>query len=123
MFAFIAGYDRTLVLGTLMAGAGLVLINAQATMMLPLSVGLLIGRLTTVEVLRQATAVVTIGILVAVGTSLLPFFAVQVVVGVVVLVISRRGLLGVPPLSRPLLIVRSGGRYCARRCRSPPRLS
>jgi O-antigen/teichoic acid export membrane protein len=104
MFAFIAGYDHTLVLGTLVAGAGLVLINAQATMMLPLSVGLQIGRLTTVEVLRQATAVVTIGILVAVGASLLPFFAVQVVVGVVVLVASpwlvRRSAMVPPALDR-----------------------
>ena len=85
LFALIAGYERTLVLGTLVAGTGLVLINLQATMMLPLSVGLQIGRLTAVEVLRQATAVVTIGILVAIGASLLPFFAVQVVVGMVAL--------------------------------------
>jgi O-antigen/teichoic acid export membrane protein len=88
LFALIAGYDRTLVLGTLLAGIGLVLINLQATTMLPLSVELQIGRLTAVEVLRQAAAVVTIGILVAAGASLLPFFAAQIVVGVVVLLVT-----------------------------------
>ena len=100
IFALIAGYDSTLVVGTLVAGLGLVLINAQATMMLPLSVGLRIGRLTSIEVLRQSTAVIAIGILVVAGASLLAFFAVQVVVGFVVLA-ATPWLVGKAAMVRP----------------------
>jgi O-antigen/teichoic acid export membrane protein len=102
VFTLIAGYDRTLVIGTLVAGIGLVFINAQATMMLPLSVGLQLGRLTSVEVLRQATAVVAIGILVAAGASLLSFFAVHVVVGLVALA-ATPWLVGRAAMVRPAL--------------------
>jgi O-antigen/teichoic acid export membrane protein len=96
LFALAAGYDRTLVLGTLLAGVGLILINAQATLMLPLSVELRIARLTLADVLKQAVAVAVIGLLVAAGASLLPFFAAQVVVGTIVLgvtpwLVGRRG--------------------------------
>jgi O-antigen/teichoic acid export membrane protein len=87
-FAIVAGYEDELVLGTLLAGAGLVLINAQATMMLPLQVDLRIGRLTAAEVLRQALTVVGIVVLVAAGASLLPFFAVPIIVGLGVLAAS-----------------------------------
>jgi O-antigen/teichoic acid export membrane protein len=98
-FAIVAGYDDELVLGTLLAGAGLVLINAQATMMLPLQVDLRIGRLTAAEVLRQALTVAGIVVLVAAGASLLPFFAVPIIVGLGVLAAS-------PLLIGPYLVFR-----------------
>jgi O-antigen/teichoic acid export membrane protein len=88
LFALAAGYDHTLVLGTLVAGVGLVLLNVQAAMVLPLSVELRIGRLTTIEVIRQTTAVLAIGLLVAWGASLLPFFGVQLIVGAVALAVT-----------------------------------
>jgi O-antigen/teichoic acid export membrane protein len=87
-FALLAGYEDELVAGTLLAGAGLVLVNAQATMMLPLHVDLRIGRLTAAEVLRQALTVAGIVVLVAAGAALLPFFAVPIFVGVGVLAAS-----------------------------------
>jgi O-antigen/teichoic acid export membrane protein len=99
VFAVVAGYDDELVVGTLLAGAGLVLINAQATMMLPLQVDLRIGRLTAAEVLRQALTVAGIVILVAAGASLLPFFAVPIIVGLGVLAAS-------PLLVGPKLVFR-----------------
>ena len=49
-FAFAVGYENELVLGTLLAGVGIVLINAQAMMMLPLHAQLKLGRVTAVEV-------------------------------------------------------------------------
>ena len=88
LFALLAGYDRTLVIGTVLAGVGLVLINTQATLMLPLSVELRIFQLTVAELLKQAVAVVVIGILVAAGASLTPFFTVQIAVGVVLLAVT-----------------------------------
>jgi O-antigen/teichoic acid export membrane protein len=98
-FAVLAGYDDDLVLGTLLAGAGLVLINAQATMMMPLQIQLRIGRLTLAEVLRQALTVVGIVVLVAAGASLLPFFALPILVGAGVLAAS-------PLLVGPDLVLR-----------------
>ena len=102
VFALVAGYDDELVLGTLLAGAGLVLVNAQATMMLPLQVDLRIGRLTAAEVMRQALTVAGIVALVAAGASLLPFFAVPVIVGVGVLAASPL-LVGPNLVFRPAL--------------------
>jgi O-antigen/teichoic acid export membrane protein len=101
-FAVVAGYEDELVLGTVLAGAGLVLINAQATMMLPLQVDLRIGRLTAAEVLRQALTVAGIVVLVAAGASLLPFFAVTIIVGLGVLAASPF-LIGPSLVFRPVL--------------------
>jgi O-antigen/teichoic acid export membrane protein len=112
-FAIVAGYDDELVLGTLLAGAGLVLINAQATMMLPLQVDLRIGRLTAAEILRQALTVAGIVVLVAAGASLLPFFAVPIIVGLGVLAASPL-LIGPNLVFRPAL---DRGSWCAKRFR------
>jgi O-antigen/teichoic acid export membrane protein len=87
-FAIVAGYDHTLVVGTLLAGAGLVLVSCQATMTLPLSVGLRIGRLTATEVIKQAAMLLGIVVLVAAGAGLSPFFAVSVAVGLVTLAVT-----------------------------------
>jgi O-antigen/teichoic acid export membrane protein len=84
-FAIAVGYDRTLVVGTALMGIGLLLTSAQVTMMLPLSAELLMGRLTTAELIKQAVTVAGIGVLVALEAALLAFFGVQIVVGVVIL--------------------------------------
>jgi O-antigen/teichoic acid export membrane protein len=85
LFAVAAGYDSTLVYATLFGGVGVLLVNTQATMMLPLSVELRIGVVTAFEVARIALTFVGVAILVAVGTGLLAFFGVQAVVGAIVL--------------------------------------
>ena len=92
LFALAAGYDRTLVLGTLLGGVGIVLVNAQATMVLPLSVELRLATLTGFEVAKGALTLVGVAVLVAARASLLPFFAVQAVVGAVVLALTPRVL-------------------------------
>ncbi len=84
LFAVIAGYDHTMVYGTILAGIGLVLVSTQATLMLPLAVELKYVRLTAAELIKQTVTVAGMGILVIAGTSLLPFFALQIVVGLVV---------------------------------------
>lgn len=87
-FAVFAGYDSTLVWGTVLGGLGVILINTQAMAMLPLSVDLRLGTLTGVEVLKNVLTLAGVAALVAVGASLLPFFAIQVGVGVVVVAIT-----------------------------------
>jgi O-antigen/teichoic acid export membrane protein len=81
-FALVAGYDSAMVAGTALAAAGAVLIGAQSTLTLPLSVELRNGLLTLSEILKQIILVVGIVVLAAAGATLAPFFAVQVAVGV-----------------------------------------
>jgi O-antigen/teichoic acid export membrane protein len=85
VFALVAGYDTTIVLGTVVAGVGLVLIAVQGTMVIPLMVDLQIGRVTLIEVARQAAMLVGIVLLVGAGAGLLPFFGVSIGVGLVAL--------------------------------------
>ena len=88
LFTALAGFDEVLVLGTLVAGFGLVLLNVQVTMTLLLSVDLKVGRLAVVDVIRQAVALAGIAVLVAAGASLLPFFSVYILAGIVLLALT-----------------------------------
>jgi O-antigen/teichoic acid export membrane protein len=88
LFGVIVGYDSVLVLGILVAGAGLVLAAAAATLTIPLTVNLRFGAATVAEVSRQVAIVAGIAALVIAGASLLSFFAVQVAAGLVTLVVT-----------------------------------
>jgi O-antigen/teichoic acid export membrane protein len=76
------------VAGTAVAGVGILLVNTQATLMMPLSVELRLGAITLVETLRHALTLAGVAVLVLAGASLLPFFGVQVAVGVAVLLLT-----------------------------------
>lgn len=102
IFAVLAGYDRTMVWGTLLAGAGVLLVNTQATSMMPLSVELRLGALTVFEVLKQALTLIGVAALALAGASLLPYFAVQVAVGAAVLALTPR-VVGGARMLRPRL--------------------
>lgn len=87
-FSLIAGYPRVMVLGTAVSGAGLVLTNLYLTLTIPLNVELRLGWISALDVIRQvATAGLTL-VLVAVGASLLPFYAVAAGSGAIVLAVS-----------------------------------
>jgi O-antigen/teichoic acid export membrane protein len=73
-FALLSGYSSTLVLGTLIAGVGVVLGTTQTTYTLPLLARLQLGWVTVVEVLRQLGTTVAIVALVIAGAPLLPFW-------------------------------------------------
>jgi O-antigen/teichoic acid export membrane protein len=100
LFAVIAGYDHTMVYGTILSGIGLVLVSTQATLMLPLAVELKYVRLTAAELIKQTVTVAGMGVLVITGASLLPFFTLQIVVGLVV-VLSTPVIVGRPWWHRP----------------------
>ncbi len=97
-FALLAGYEDVMVAGVLLGGLGVLLVNTQATMMTPLSVDVRQARITFVEVARSALTLGAIAALALAGASLLPYFAVQIAVGAVVLALtpwllgSTRGL-------------------------------
>lgn len=105
LFAFVS-YDRTMFWGTVAGGVGVLLVNTQATMMAPLSVELRLGTVTLFEVLKTTLTFVFVAALVASGASLLPFLAVQIPVGLAIILLTPlavpvgRGLL--PGLDRAL---------------------
>jgi O-antigen/teichoic acid export membrane protein len=87
-FCVLAGYPQEMVLGSLLAGAGLMLTTWQSTLtMLPI-VELQNGRVTANETAKQVITVVGIAVLVAAGASLTPFLAVPIAVGVVIVALS-----------------------------------
>jgi O-antigen/teichoic acid export membrane protein len=94
-FAALAGYPRVVVAGTAIAGFGVLLLNTQSTLMMPLSIELRMGAITLLETLRHALTLVGVAVLVLVGATLLPFFGVQVAVGVVVLLLTPFFVVGV----------------------------
>jgi O-antigen/teichoic acid export membrane protein len=87
-FAALAGYESELVVGTALAGAGLVVVNTQATLMGLLPVELRNLRLAVADALRNLITTVVIAVLVVAGASLVAFFAGQIVVGLVLLAVT-----------------------------------
>lgn len=77
-FAAAAGYDRTLILGTAVAGLAMLLQSLQTLLAVPLVSQLRLGWATVVDLLRQSLFAASTIALVALGASLLPFFAVAV---------------------------------------------
>jgi O-antigen/teichoic acid export membrane protein len=101
-FAVVAGYPGVVIAGTAIAGVGVLLVNTQATLMMPLSIELRLGAITLVETLRSALTLVGVAVLVLAGASLLPFFGVQVAVGAVVLLLTPLIVVGVTSM-RPAI--------------------
>ena len=94
-FAAVAGYPGVVVAGTAIAGSASSSLNTQSTLMMPLSIELRMGAITLLETLRHALTLVGVAVLVLAGASLLPFFGVQVAVGVVVLLLTPFFVVGV----------------------------
>jgi O-antigen/teichoic acid export membrane protein len=80
-FGLAVGYRQVLVLGTLVAGAGLLIQVPTDVLSISLQAQLQLGRLTAVELTRRVLALVIIGALALVGASLLPFLAVSAIAG------------------------------------------
>ena len=104
VFAMLAGYPDYMVVGALLAGAGLMLTTWQSSWVLMPVVELRNGRVTAVEVAKQLSTVVGIAVLVAAGALLTPFFAVPIAVGLLIVALSPallgRGALAAPHFDR-----------------------
>ena len=90
IFMLVVGYPGVLVLGTVVGGLGVSLVNVQATAMIPLSVELRVGSVTLVEVAKSAVTLVAVAALAIAGASLFPYFAVQIVVGAVAIALTPK---------------------------------
>jgi O-antigen/teichoic acid export membrane protein len=87
-FGIIAGYGRTMVIGTLVAGAGAVLSVTTGTLAMPLSVRLRFGLVTLLEVGRQIVLVIALVALVLAGATLGLFFVAYLIAGVAGLLLA-----------------------------------
>lgn len=78
VFTVLAGYPSEVVVGTALAGLGLLVLNIQGTLSAGLIAQLRLGWVTLAELLRQVLTVICIVALVLGGASLLPFLAVPI---------------------------------------------
>ncbi len=83
-FSFLAGYPTRMVVGTALAGAGVLIVSLANVLLLRLTVELRNAGLALVDFVRQAVFLAGVAVLVALGARLTPFFALQIVVGLVV---------------------------------------
>lgn len=95
-FALLADYPREMVVGTALAGFGILLVAIGNAMLVPLTVELRNAGIATVEMLRAFIVMVGVVALVVVGAKLDAFLALQILVGLIVLAIL------------PLLVGRDG---------------
>jgi O-antigen/teichoic acid export membrane protein len=98
VFAIGAGYERVMVIGTLLAGLGLLLTTVQQTISVPLGASLRFGWVSGLDFIRQAGLVAVILLLVAGGAGLLAFLAAPIPIAIVVLLLSIVLVRGLVPL-------------------------
>ena len=104
-FSAVAGYGSALVLGTLLAGLGMVLTVTQTLLATTLQAKMRFGWMAAAEVLRQALTAATVVALVIAGAGVVPFLAAGILAGGASLALTLRFVRGMTPL-RPSLHVR-----------------
>jgi O-antigen/teichoic acid export membrane protein len=97
-FALTAGYDRTMVLGTVLAGIGLLLGTVQQTYAIPIGVALRFGWLSTLDLLRQLAFIAIVVVLLIADAGLLPFLAATIPASLLVLLVAIPVVRGTAPL-------------------------
>lgn len=97
-FAVFAGYPAAMVAGTALAGLSFLLLMIQQSLSVPLQVRLRLGWIAALQFLAQFLAAVVIAALVVAGAGLVPFFAVQIPVMLVVLAVTVSLVRGQIPL-------------------------
>jgi O-antigen/teichoic acid export membrane protein len=88
VFAAAAGYEPEMVVGTALAGAGLLVQNLQGTLAIDLTSRLRFLALTAAELVRQVVMVALIVALVVVGAGLVPFLAATIAAGAAALAVT-----------------------------------
>jgi O-antigen/teichoic acid export membrane protein len=104
VFAFAAGYDDTLLLGTLAASLATVALVFQHTLSIPLSASLRLGTLSALEFTRQVIAVGAIVALVLAGAGILPLLTVTLLANLLLVPLTAlfvRGQISMRLVLRP----------------------
>lgn len=86
LFGLVAGYSDPMVVGTALAGVGLVFTVIQQAYTLPLQADLRLGLVTAFDLARHALTVVWVLVLVLAGAGLVEFLAIPIPVGLAVAV-------------------------------------
>jgi O-antigen/teichoic acid export membrane protein len=86
-FGIAIGYGNALVLGTLIAGAGLLAQVVADVLSIPLQAQLRLGRLTVVDLSRRVVTLALVALVAALGAGLLSFLAVSTIATVAALVL------------------------------------
>ena len=97
-FAAAAGYAEVMVVGTAIAGLGVLFSATQQTIATPLSAGLRFVAISVLDLIRQLATVVLVVALVILGARLLPFLAMPVAIGLLLLVLTIPLVRGQVPL-------------------------
>ena len=105
-FAAVAGYGPTLVLGTALAAAGMVLTLLQTFAATSLQAQMRFGLMTATDLLRQFVTALLIVVLVIAGAEMLPFFAAIVAAAAVSFVVTLYLTRGLIPLKPALAVSR-----------------
>ena len=87
-FAVLAGYGSAMVIGTVLAGVGVVIQTFQNTLAVQLMVDLRLGWVTILELVRQLVTVVGIVVLVLAGAGLVAFLALLIPASLVALAMT-----------------------------------
>jgi O-antigen/teichoic acid export membrane protein len=85
VFALAAGYDTSLLIGTVLAALAVVALVFQHTLSIPLTTSLRLGAISALDLARQAVTVVLIVALIALDSGLLALLAVGLVVNLLLL--------------------------------------
>jgi len=88
VFGLVVGYPAVMVIGTVIAGFGMVLLVVQDGCAIPLQVGLRFGWVAGMQLAIQVGVAIEAVLLALAGAGLLPFFALQIPVVIPVLVIT-----------------------------------
>ncbi len=86
LFGLLVGYPEVMVLGTVIAGFGMVFLVTQDGTAIPLQVGLRLGWVSGLQLALQVGVAIEAVLLALAGAGLLPFFALQIPVVIPVLV-------------------------------------
>jgi O-antigen/teichoic acid export membrane protein len=97
-FAVVAGYDSEMVLGTFLAGIGVIAVTLQATLSIALMVQLRLGWVTVLDIVRQALLVAGIFALVAADAGIVAFLALAGPTAAASLVLTAVVVRGTVPL-------------------------
>jgi O-antigen/teichoic acid export membrane protein len=88
LFGVLVGYPQVMVLGTVIAGAGMVVLMVQDGCSIPLQVGLRFGWVAGLQLAIQVGVAIEAVLLALAGAGLLPFFALQLPVVAPALVVT-----------------------------------
>ena len=88
LFDLLVGYPSVMVIGTVIAGAGMVLFVVQDACSIPLQVRLRFGWVAGLQLAIQVGVAIEAVLLALAGAGLLPFFALQIPVVIPVLVVT-----------------------------------